>query len=185
VRILETIVTATLGLTLAAGCRGNTPQAKHPVDAKTEPAKTPEKQPPEVHASPNIAVSMDIAEACNIAAGKTIDPRFKYDRDELLPEDRIVLETIAECLTDGALKGRKVKLIGRADPRGTDEYNLALGSQRSSAVSEYMNKHGAEPSQLVETTRGSIDAIGTNEVGWSKDRRVDIVLVAQKSASRE
>ena len=184
-RISGTILVATLGLTVATGCGGSSPPPKHPVEAKSEPAKPePDKQPPEVTASPNISVSMDIAEACNIPAEKSIDPRFRYDQDDLLSEDRSVLETIASCLNDGALKGRTVKLIGRTDPRGTDEYNMALGSKRSSAVGAYMNKHGTQPSQLVETTRGAIDAEGTNEVGWSKDRRVDIVLLRDKSASR-
>lgn len=178
-----TIFTVTLALLLAVGCGGSKPIALH---ATVELGKPPAEKPPaEVPASPNISVSMDIAEACNISAGTSIDPRFRYDRDDLLPEDRNVLETIAACLTDGALKGRTVNLIGRADPRGTDEYNLALGSKRSSVVGAYMNRHGTKESQLVETTRGSIDATGTNESGWSKDRRVDIVLATQKTASRE
>jgi outer membrane protein OmpA-like peptidoglycan-associated protein len=182
-RIPATLLTASLGLTLALGCGGNTPPPKH---AAAEPAKPAADKPPaEVQASPDIAVSNDIAEACHIDAEKTINPQFQYDEDDLLPEDRVVLETIAKCLTDGALKGRTVSLIGRADPRGTEEYNLALGSRRSTAVGNYMSRHGAKTSQLVETTRGSIDARGTNESGWSKDRRVDIVLVTQKTASRE
>ncbi|HET7503675.1 MAG TPA: OmpA family protein [Kofleriaceae bacterium] len=167
----------------AIGCGGNPPRAKKPA----EPAasnKTEDPPPNEVIASPNVAVSMDLAEACNITAGENITPQFQYDRDELQSEDRRVLGTIAKCLTDGALKGRTVSLIGRADPRGTEEYNLALGSRRSNAVSDYLEKQGTLPSQLVETTRGSIDATGRDERGWSKDRRVDIVLVAPKSASR-
>jgi peptidoglycan-associated lipoprotein len=133
-----------------------------------------------VPASPNIAVSMDLAEACKIAGEQRITPQFRYNDDDLLPDDRVVLDTIAKCLTNGVLKGRSVRLIGRADPRGTDEYNLALGSKRSSAVSEYMNEHGIKIAQLVETTRGAIDATGTDEAGWRNDRRVDIVLVAAK-----
>jgi peptidoglycan-associated lipoprotein len=179
-RISGTIFIATLGLALAAGCGGNQPQPKH---AETPAAKA-DPPPVEVLASPNIAISMDLAEACKISAEKNIFPRFGYNHDDLLADDRVVLDTIGRCLTDGVLKGRTVKLIGRADPRGTDEYNLALGSKRSSSVSEYMNKLGLEPSQLVETTRGAIDATGTDEDGWRKDRRVDIVLLASRSASR-
>jgi peptidoglycan-associated lipoprotein len=171
-----------LGLTLAAGCGGNKPQAKHAETPSS--ARVADKPPVEVPASPNIAISMDLAEACKISAEKAIFPRFRYNQDDLLADDRVVLDTIAKCLTDGVLKGRTVKLIGRADPRGTDEYNLALGSKRSSSVSEYMNKLGLEPAQLVETTRGAIDATGTDEDGWRKDRRVDIVLLASSSASR-
>jgi peptidoglycan-associated lipoprotein len=167
-------------LALAVGCGGSAPPAKRADSTPSKPAEKP--APPEVQASPNIAISMDIAEACNIAAEKRINPRFEYNEDELLDDDRSVLDTIAKCLADGPLKGRMVNLIGRTDPRGTEEYNLGLGSRRSSAVREYMNKLGTKPSQLLETTRGSLEATGTNEAGWSRDRRVDIVLVAAKSA---
>jgi outer membrane protein OmpA-like peptidoglycan-associated protein len=182
VRIQGTIVTAILGLTLAAACGGNTPPPKSPA----EPSP-PEKPTETVVASPNIAVSMDIAQACNITGEKHIDPRFSYNHDELLADDRVVLDTIAKCIADGALKGRTVSLIGRTDPRGTDEYNLALGSRRSRAVSDYIHGHGhgIKASQILETTRGAIDATGTDEAGWTNDRRVDIELVNQKTASRE
>jgi hypothetical protein len=30
--------------------------------------------------------------------------------------------------------------------------------------------------QLAVTTRGALDATGTDEAGWSKDRRVDVLL---------
>jgi len=182
VRITGTIVIATLGLAVAVGCGGNKPQAKHA--EATPPAKEADKPPVEVTASPNIAVSTDLAEACKISPEKSIFPRFRYNQDDLLADDQVVLDTIAKCLTDGVLKGRSVKLIGRADPRGTDEYNLALGSQRSSTVRDYMDQHGLKPSQLVETTRGAIDATGTDEDGWRKDRRVDIVLLATTTASK-
>jgi hypothetical protein len=33
-----------------------------------------------------------------------------------------------------------------------------------------------QQTQLGVTTRGSLDATGTDESGWSKDRRVDIQL---------
>ena len=90
-----------------------------------------------------------------------------------------MLDQLATCLTTGALKGKSVSLIGRADPRGTDEYNLGLGSQRAGSVSSYLTRLGVQANQLGVTTRGSLDATGTDESGWQKDRRVDITLAAQ------
>ncbi|HEV7555118.1 MAG TPA: OmpA family protein, partial [Kofleriaceae bacterium] len=110
-----------------------------PVD-NTPPATTDVKPPPVVKddqpVSPGIAVSADIASMCGIKAAANPNPKFDYDKDELTSDDRTVLEQIAACLTSGALKGKAVALIGRADPRGTEEYNLGLGSRRSHNVSQ-------------------------------------------------
>ena len=62
------------------------------------------------------------------------------------------------------------------DPRGTEEYNLGLGSRRAANVGTYLERLGVGQPQLAVTTRGSLDAAGTDESGWSKDRRVDVQL---------
>lgn len=126
--------------------------------------------------SPGLAIGGDILAACGIKAVPSANPKFDYDKDELTEEDRKVLDQIATCLTTGALKGKAVALIGRADPRGTEEYNLGLGSRRSESVSQYLGRLGVQKPQLGVTTRGALDATGTDESGWKQDRRVDIQL---------
>ncbi|MBX3155159.1 MAG: OmpA family protein [Deltaproteobacteria bacterium] len=183
------VIIATFGLGLFAACSGSGQASIKVATPKPAPKKSaPRPAEPEeatVPVTESVAISMDIAEACEIQADKQvhINPHFNYDRQELAPEDRRILEVIAKCLTDGGLKGRQINLIGRADPRGTDEYNLALGSKRARAVYGYLEKTGVKDDQLNETTRGSLDATGTSERGWRNDRRVDIVLFAPKNAS--
>ncbi len=126
--------------------------------------------------SPGLAIGSDILAACGIKAMPSANPKFDYDKDELADEDRKVLDQIATCLTTGALKGKAVALIGRADPRGTEEYNLGLGSRRSESVSQYLGRLGVQKPQLGVTTRGALDATGTDESTWQQDRRVDIQL---------
>ena len=130
--------------------------------------------------SPGLALSGDIATLCNIkpTANATASTTFDYDKDELTAEDRNVLEQLASCMTGGALKGKAVSLIGRADPRGTEEYNLGLGSRRASSVGEFLGHLGVQPPQLAVTTRGALDATGTDEVSYRTDRRVDVQLKA-------
>ena len=129
-------------------------------------------------ASPNIGVSDDLAQQCALRFDDLRQaPKFDYDQDGLLPEDRDVLDHVATCLTSGPLKGQKVKLVGRADPRGTAEYNLGLGSRRSESVVQYLRRLGVEPRQLTATTRGDIDARGQDESSWRQDRRVDLELM--------
>ncbi|MFI5302902.1 MAG: OmpA family protein, partial [Polyangiales bacterium] len=81
------------------------------------------------------------------------------------------------CFATGPLKGRKLSLIGRADPRGETEYNVALGQSRADAVQRYIGGRGVAASQLSSSSRGALDASGGDESGWAKDRRVDLVLM--------
>jgi len=175
--------TMTLILVLAAavGCSHDKPKA-----AKTTPdvAARPEPAPDapaavvdkDTKVSPGLAISGDLAAMCNIKASGDANPKFDYDKDELTPEDRAVLDQLATCLTSGAAKGKAVSLIGRADPRGTEEYNLGLGSRRAHSVSQYLSRLGVGDPQMSVTTRGALEATGTDEASWRQDRRVDVQL---------
>jgi peptidoglycan-associated lipoprotein len=140
--------------------------------AAPTPAKTET-----VAASPNVGVSDDLAKRCRLQfASLDQAPKFDFNQFELLAEDRNVLEQVAQCLTRGPLQGKAVQLVGRADPRGTDEYNLGLGTRRAESVSSYLRRLGVPAQQLQPSTRGALDATGADEVGWRADRRVDLQL---------
>ncbi len=104
-------------------------------------------------------------------------PKFGYNDDDLIATDRDVLQQVAECLVRGPLKGKAVQLVGHADPRGTDEYNLGLGTRRAETVRSYLLRLGVSGDRLSPTTRGELDANGVDESGWQRDRRVDLQLV--------
>jgi len=142
------------------------------------PAKaTPAAAPATPVASPNVAVSGDLAQACKLRfANVDQAPKFSYDDTDLLPSDRDILQQIADCLMRGPLQGKSVQLVGRTDPRGTDEYNLGLGNRRAQTVRSYLERLGVPSTRLAPTTRGEIDANGTDETGWQRDRRVDLEL---------
>ena len=177
-----TLLSLILACAGAAGCSKDKAAAKTTPSPVGEPAANPEAKPADISAdtpvSPGLAVSADIASACGITAPSSPNPKFDYDKDDLTAEDRAVLDTLATCLTTGALKGKGVVLIGRADPRGTEEYNMGLGSRRASTVSGYLVRLGVGQAQLGVTTRGAIDASGTDEEGWKQDRRVDVQLAS-------
>lgn len=175
------ITTLALVLTAVIGCSKDKKvvkptEAPQPIAAKPATNQELEKLPTNEQVSPTLNLAGDIVKLCGIKASATANPTFDYDKDELAPEDRAVLDQLAECLTKGALKGKGVNLVGRADPRGTEEYNLGLGSRRAGSVSTYLTRLGVGEPQLAVNTRGSLDATGTDEAGWSKDRRVDITL---------
>lgn len=148
------------------------PPPKAITSVETSPAPTASAPP-----APNVGVSDDISKQCRLRfANVQAAPKFGYDEEELLPADRDILQQVADCLTRGPLKNAKVDLVGRTDPRGTDEYNLALGNRRAYSVRSYLQRLGVPPDRLSPTTRGEIDATGAEEAGWQTDRRVDLQL---------
>ena len=165
-------------LFIAASCgKSATKQTIPPPSASSEdPAPTSSAVTPPPTA-PNVGVSNDIAQQCKLRfANVKAAPKFGYDEEELAPADRDLLQQVANCLTLGPLKNARVDLVGRTDPRGTDEYNLALGNRRAYSVRTYLQRLGVPPDRLSPTTRGEIDATGADESGWQTDRRVDLEL---------
>ena len=164
-------------LVVSAACSHNTPAKSV---ATVAPAPTDKPTPAPVvtkPASPTVSVGDELAKKCELKLGNVQQaPKFDYDTSELEPSDRDVLQQIATCVTTGPLKGKKLELTGRADPRGTEEYNLGLGTRRAGSVKTFLQRLGVGDGQLGETTRGALDASGTDESTWQKDRRVDITL---------
>jgi peptidoglycan-associated lipoprotein len=163
---------------IPAGCakKSSTTVAKAPAQPAAAPTSA---TPPAPQPSPEarVGVSDDLVRTCNLHFANTEHaPKFAYDEEELLPSDRDVLQQVATCLTSGPLRGKAVQLVGRSDPRGTDEYNLGLGTRRARTVSSYLVRLGVPNAQLATTTRGEIDARGSDETGWQVDRRVDLEL---------
>jgi peptidoglycan-associated lipoprotein len=126
-----------------------------------------------------LSVSNEIASACGIAAPaseQSVATQFDFDSAAISEEDRALLQEIARCLSEGALKGRSVSLVGRADPRGEAEYNMTLGESRADSVMRYMVDLGVGRDRMRATSRGELDATGSDEDGWARDRRVDVEL---------
>jgi peptidoglycan-associated lipoprotein len=127
--------------------------------------------------APSVRVSEDLARACKLQlADSASTPKFEFDRSDLSAADHEVLAKVAACLTTGPLHGRSVQLIGRADSRGETQYNMVLGAHRASGVADVLANLGLPRGQLSTTSRGELDALGTDETGFREDRRVDILL---------
>ena len=90
---------------------------------------------------------------------------------------------MANCFETGPLKGRKMDLVGHCDPRGADDYNMALGGRRADNVQKIIVSLGLSSSNVSTSSRGKMDATGTDEASWAKDRKVD-VNVARSAAAR-
>jgi peptidoglycan-associated lipoprotein len=121
-------------------------------------------------------VSEDILRACEMNLD-AIDkaPKFDFDKSDLLPADFDVLKQVAECFTTGPMKDARLRLVGRADPRGSVAYNDALGMRRATQAAAYLQQMGVDGSRIEQASRGKLDARGRDEASWAIDRRVDIL----------
>jgi peptidoglycan-associated lipoprotein len=95
---------------------------------------------------------------------------FEFDSSEVSPDMRRLIEKDYDCLIK---RGGSVVLEGHCDPRGTTEYNMALGERRAKVVAKIMQTLGMEPSSIRTISKGEEEATGKDEEGWSKDRRVE------------
>lgn len=100
---------------------------------------------------------------------------FMLDSSEVMPDFIPVIAAHAQYLI--ANPGQRLVLEGNADERGSREYNIALGEQRSKSVAGLMKAQGVSDSQLDLVSYGEEKpaVIGSDESAWERNRRVEIV----------
>jgi peptidoglycan-associated lipoprotein len=96
---------------------------------------------------------------------------FAHNSADLDMQSTSELERIATCVSRE--RGMPVHLVGSADPRGTEEYNLALGERRAQTVRDYLVNLGVDDRLLTFATVGEEFARGTSEATWALDRHVE------------
>jgi len=164
---------------IAAGCASDPPPAPAVPTSTAAPSPPPPpaqkalEKPGDDPNKSNINISDEIRKACGITDTEAF---FAYDSANVRPQDKSILKKLADCFATGPLKGRELRLVGHADPRGDDEYNMVLGGRRADNVKSGIASQGLSASKIATTSRGKLDATGTDEPSWAKDRRVDVVL---------
>jgi peptidoglycan-associated lipoprotein len=176
IRTIACLALAITGSALAA-C-SDTPPPQTVDGANTSGNHSSTKPPPDSSAKSSedtkSAVTVDdkILKAC----GDIPVAHFAFDSADVASDAANALDAIARCFVSGPLKGHAMKVIGYADPRGETEYNLALGQRRAGSVGNFLQKKGMEQAKLLTSSKGEFEATGTDEPGWAKDRRVEILL---------
>ena len=71
-----------------------------------------------------------------------------------------------------------ITIEGHCDERGTREFNLALGQQRSDAVVQYLVSQGVDRTRLRSVSYGKERPLvwGHDESAWRENRRAEIVF---------
>lgn len=171
--VLESSVVLGALAALSIGCAGSKPPVVTPDTQKAaNAAPAPSSSLPSPTSS-NVSISDEIRTKCGISDA---DAYFPFDSARVTSTDHSPLDLVAKCFTSGPLAGHSVKLVGRADPRGPSDYNLTLGQSRADAVSSYLAARGMAKDKAEPTSRGSMDASGTDASGWQRDCRVDVLL---------
>lgn len=173
------VLAAAMALAATTACSDEKkPAAAPPLPAAPAvPAKAAEiannPKPDDDATRGNLNISDEIRKACGLTDSEAY---FAFDSAHVRPQDQKVLKKLADCFSTGPLKGREMRLVGHADPRGSADYNLALGGKRADNVKTVIASQGMVAPKIATTSRGAMDATGTDESGWAKDRRVDVTL---------
>ena len=167
------LVALGLALALPAGCAKKAEDTAPPTDATPPPttAEAEEEHPDKDPNKASIEIDPKIAEMCEIPTA-----HFEFDSSALGEDAQTALDALAACFTDGPAAGKGMRLVGHADPRGTEEYNLALGQRRAGSVAGYLGDKGLGEDLLETSSKGELEATGTDEASWAADRKVQIFL---------
>lgn len=165
------VLGALAALTMATvGC-GDDPPPKTGGDV-APPVANPQKGDTATPTSGSVQIEDKIVQAC----GDLPTAHFAFDSANIQADAATALDALARCFISGPLKGRGMKLVGHADPRGETEYNLALGQQRAGSVANFLTKKGMEQAKVATSSKGEFEATGIDEAGWARDRKVEVLL---------
>jgi peptidoglycan-associated lipoprotein len=93
---------------------------------------------------------------------------FAFDKSTLSSDAQGTLDRQSAWLAKfGSVN---VQIAGNCDPRGTEEYNIALGQRRANAARDYLVAKGAASSRISTISYGKEHATGTDEASWAMDR---------------
>lgn len=111
--------------------------------------------------------------------------RFYTDEARFTPDGEAAVAELAQAANEQQLA--RLKLVGHADPRGSDQHNLDLSKRRVEAVRAELMRRGVKARIDVEW-RGSrqpfdvtvLPSPPKQEERWALDRRVEWVREGQK-----
>lgn len=158
-------------------------QAQLPASTDTKSAEKVKTTAPEVNSLTSAELTAkhleaEKAEAAAKAAKLNFSSKsiyFDYDKDDIKPEYRVIVEQLANLLTDQ--RNVIVAIQGNTDERGSAAYNIALGDKRARSVQKALALLGVQASQINVVSFGSekpkLECHA--EKCWHENRRVDFV----------
>jgi peptidoglycan-associated lipoprotein len=120
----------------------------------------------------------DINDPANQERGVLESVYFAYDQSAIAAPERAKLDQAKAYLDSNPEK--RLLIEGRADWRGTAEYNLGLGDRRAQAAKQYLVTLGVPETKIEVLSKGDLEAAeNASEDVMSKDRRAELVPLKQ------
>jgi peptidoglycan-associated lipoprotein len=109
---------------------------------------------------------------------------FESDSSELTPQSIATLEKQAKWLQ--AYTQYAFTVEGRADERGTREYNIALAARRAQTVRDYLVSRGVQVQRMRTISYGKERPVAVcNDIScWSQNRRAVTGSVRRPSVTK-
>ena len=147
----------------------------------TQPGGGPVTPPPPAPTTNPNTGSDAAAEAERIRAGLVAEMgsliHFGYDQFNIRAEDEALLNRKAAIMRANAAV--RIRIVGHADDRGSDEYNLALGMRRATAAKDFLVRLGIEAGRIEVASLGEevpLDPAAT-ESAWAMNRRDEFTFL--------
>lgn len=116
-----------------------------------------------------------------ISEGRTSGPMlpvyFDFDSSQIREDQVKRAITNADFLK--ANPTVTIRVEGNCDPRGTNEYNMALGERRAISAKDYIANLGVSADRMTTISYGEERILlhGHDELSWAQNRRDDFVIV--------
>ncbi|WP_175973286.1 OmpA family protein [Burkholderia sp. BCC1047] len=101
---------------------------------------------------------------------------FDFDRYNLKPDVRRIVERIGRTLQSAGING--VRVYGYSDNEGTEKYDVELSRRRAEVVAVELVDVGLDAKRIAIVGKGKRDPIGDNKTpgGRAQNRRAAIVV---------
>ncbi len=115
-----------------------------------------------------------------IMEGRTTGPMlpvyFGYDDYSIRGDQESRMKVNADFLKEK--ESVSIRIEGNCDPRGTREYNLALGEKRALTAKKYLTHLGIAADRIATVSLGEEKILlhGYDEMSWAQNRRDDFVV---------
>jgi peptidoglycan-associated lipoprotein len=105
---------------------------------------------------------------------------FSFDASNLASSELAKIEAVAQHLKENA--DRVVIVEGNCDERGSNEYNLELGSLRAISIRDYLATLGIDGNRIQTKSYGEEKPAvqGSGEEAWARNRRGEFAIFKHK-----
>ncbi len=120
------------------------------------------------------------SEPIGIMEGRTSGPMlplyFDFDSSAIRQDQIARMDGNAAFLNS---KPVSIRIEGNCDPRGSQEYNMALGERRALTAQKYLADKGVPLERMSTISYGAEQLLlqGHDELSWAQNRRDDFVIV--------